>query len=164
MAISTKWMMTKSGYYADFFIAPIFMIISTIIGGFNPLLIIAGVTIWTFLEYWIHRYLFHNFFRNDHWLHHIHDKDYIGVPWWKISLIFISVAIIMYFIGFNSLFTGLVLGYFMYIIFHDAIHHENFLTPYIWTKNAHEYHHTSGEEVNFGLTTSFWDKVFRTYK
>ena len=57
------------------------------------------------------------------------------------------------------------MGYFAYIILHHAIHHWTVVpgsTLYA-LKMRHRMHHR-GDDVNFGIVTPLWDRVFGTYK
>lgn len=165
MAISKDWLLSKSDYYADFVIIPLAIAVSMLLTGFNFIWFVTGIVVWSLAEYIIHRYLFHDTFRNHHWLHHVNEGGYVGVSALKTIPLAAALFIISYLIGTIFLFQGVAFGYLLYIVIHDAIHHDNFISPHIQTlKTAHIRHHEKGEEANFGVITMFWDIVFRTHR
>jgi sterol desaturase/sphingolipid hydroxylase (fatty acid hydroxylase superfamily) len=57
-----------------------------------------------------------------------------------------------------------MLGYLWYVSVHHMIHHWHPNHPsYLYTlKRRHAVHHHIDENANFGVTSVFWDRVFRT--
>lgn len=165
MAISRNWLISKTNYYADFVIVPLVIALTIAIAGFNILWFVAGLIIWSLMEYGIHRFLFHITLRNDHWLHHINEGGYVGISAYKTGSIILLLFLLSWLTSTLLLFQGVIFGYFLYIVIHDAIHHNNFITQLIPTlSHAHMRHHEVGDEKNFGVITMFWDKLFGTYK
>ncbi len=140
-----------------------------------------GVLGWTFLEYMLHRYVFH-FEPNPkkewqvdlswliHGIHHDYpwDGDRLVMPptvtalvslllWAPINLAFGHVL--------NGAFwAGLLLGYIAYDLTHYYLHHAVPTTAMgKWLRRYHLVHHFSTPEVRYGITTPLWDHVFRTY-
>jgi sterol desaturase/sphingolipid hydroxylase (fatty acid hydroxylase superfamily) len=60
-------------------------------------------------------------------------------------------------------FVGFISGYLFYDMTHYAIHHYNFKSKF-WLdlKNHHMLHHYSDMRNGFGVSSKFWDRVFRT--
>jgi sterol desaturase/sphingolipid hydroxylase (fatty acid hydroxylase superfamily) len=102
------------------------------------------------------------------WLHHDHPND----PDAERSSL--STPLIAFPIGFlligtarvedgSAIFAGLLLGYLAFIVVHYAVHRWP-IEPNSWlylAKMRHLTHHRF-ENCNYGVTTIFWDIVFRT--
>jgi dihydroceramide fatty acyl 2-hydroxylase len=133
---------------------------------------------WTFTEYCVHRYLFHyvpthEFAKKIFYIMHMHHHDYpdemdrnmlplvLTIP--VGSLIVLSAYA---FIGATAAPVVLAVYAFAYINY-DLIH---YLTHRPWApipmswKRHHMLHHYRDADVNYGVQTGLWDKVFRTYK
>jgi sterol desaturase/sphingolipid hydroxylase (fatty acid hydroxylase superfamily) len=130
-----------------------------------------GLALWTLVEYFIHRILFHNvpFFRDLHDAHHKNPKALIDSPIWSsLTIVFVVVlapSAWLFGTHLGTAFTfGMALGYFMYSIVHHAMHfwafpHDSY---FYRAKHRHALHHYSEIDGNFGVTTPFWDYVFGT--
>lgn len=62
----------------------------------------------------------------------------------------------------TGLSVGMLTGYTVYLLVHHAIHFR-MPTPGTYHYRArlhHAAHHYRDDEGNFGVTTSFWDRVF----
>jgi len=159
--------------FGDFVIVPLASVIFIDLAGVDRLyLVLAGLAAWTLLEYLVHRFVFHRYSslcRRLHQLHHDHPNDLDAE---RSSL---STPLIAFPIGFlliatagvedgSAIFTGLLLGYLAFITVHYAVHRLP-IGPnsrlFYSTKLRHLTHHRF-ENCNFGVTTSFWDIVFRT--
>lgn len=166
-------------FFADFYIYPL------ISAGFGALMImtapgrqvlwvvsvLAGIGFWTFLEYLLHRYLLHHvrWIKERHEDHHRDQKALIGTaPWLSLGMFLVVVtlpAILLVGLAFGSGFTaGTMLGYFWYAVMHFGIHHWNARpgTYFFRLRQDHAFHHHFDDTGNFGVTTGFWDHVFRT--
>lgn len=170
-----EWTQSVAGYYLDFVAVPILMLLVLGTGlAFGPSLGLvigaaAGFGIWTFLEYWIHRELFHHVMRREHWLHHKRPRGFVSAPWFvTLPLHFLTLGALWGSLGHqwgSGLFLGLEFGYMGYVVVHDMIHHGKRLSAYIKRRAAlHDAHHTHASEKNFGVASSFWDHVFGTYQ
>ncbi len=142
------------------------------------LFIIVGIIIWTFSEYFLHRFIFHyvpnsEFGKRIHFLmhgvHHAYPKDskrLVMPP--SISLPLAA----LFFILFNTIFrnanilpffAGFLIGYLFYDISHYAIHHFNMHNKFwLAIKNHHSKHHYQNPGLGFGVSQPAWDYVFRT--
>jgi sterol desaturase/sphingolipid hydroxylase (fatty acid hydroxylase superfamily) len=63
----------------------------------------------------------------------------------------------------SAIFTGLLLGYLAFIVVHYAVHRWP-IEPNSWLYSAKMRHltHHRFDNCNYGVTTIFWDIVFRT--
>ena len=172
--------LSKGGYFADFVVYPpvAAMLIAAAVRPGSPLswresilVCVAGVAVWTLLEYIIHRVVLHEvrYFATMHEMHHDDPGDFVGTPTWLSLGMICSGALLPLWweIGFDlaSAFTaGLMLGYLWYVGVHFMIHHWR-IEPgtYLYRrKRHHALHHHAQLECNFGVTSSFWDRVFGT--
>ena len=172
--------LSKALYFGDFVAIPVVILLLGAAAireqGFTGaglwlLAFVAGLAVWTFVEYAVHRWVYHAvpFFEKFHDAHHDDPKALIGVPSFVSSGIILAVFFVPLWLtigivlagGFTS---GALLGYAGYMLVHHASHH--------WTLKpggmlyrarvqhmAHHYHNTPG---NYGVVTSFWDHVFST--
>jgi len=138
---------------------------------------LAGIFIWTILEYTIHRFAFHYYPKSKkgekihflvHGVHHDYPRDstrlVMPLP------VSIPLAVIFYFLFklllgdlYLTYFAGLVFGYVAYDSIHYATHHlpmkkgvGKFLKEY------HLKHHYNDNNKSFGVSNPLWDYVFRT--
>ena len=131
---------------------------------------IAGLVLWTFIEYWVHRGLFHHApgLRQLHAEHHATPHSLAGSPpaLLPLALILLGYAVFSP-IGSQIRYAacaGLLVGYLIYSFVHYATHH--IATPksrYLkWVRRGHLQHHFRAGEYNFGVTSNVWDHVFST--
>ncbi|MBA3900214.1 MAG: sterol desaturase family protein, partial [Bacteroidetes bacterium] len=140
------------------------------------LFFIGGMFFWTFLEYLLHRYLFHftgetqTAQRIHYVLHGVHhhfprNKNKLFMPPLPgLVLIGILYFIFKFIIGgyVFAFLPGLVTGYLFYVFLHYLIHTikpPKFL-EHVWTH--HFMHHHRHSEKCFGVSTKIWDRVFGT--
>jgi len=163
--------MRRIRHFGDFVTVPLAIAIFVNLAGMNRLdLVLVGVAAWTLLEYLVHRIVFHRYSvgRRLHQLHHDHPND----PDAERSSL--STPLIASLIGFlliasagvedgSAIFAGLLLGYLAFIIVHYAVHRWP-IEPNSWLYSAKIRHltHHRFENCNYGVTTIFWDIVFRT--
>jgi sterol desaturase/sphingolipid hydroxylase (fatty acid hydroxylase superfamily) len=129
----------------------------------------AGVFVWTFAEYWIHRTLYHR----APWLSELHDRhheapsDYFGVPSFVSSGIVIVIAYAPFYAVWptfaDGFVSGVLIGYAAYMIVHHATHHWA-IAPSDWLYAARVRHlgHHYHDDIHFGVVTGFWDRIFGT--
>jgi sterol desaturase/sphingolipid hydroxylase (fatty acid hydroxylase superfamily) len=140
-------------------------------------LFISGAIIFTFVEYWVHRSVYHiepttearaKFQYVAHGVHHEYPKDKTRLA---MPPIIAAVAAITLFAVFFILmgesayafFPGFIWGYAAYLLVHYAVHAynppKNFMKQ-LWVNHAvHHYKH--GNAV-FGVSSPLWDYVFGT--
>ncbi|MFQ3212827.1 MAG: sterol desaturase/sphingolipid hydroxylase (fatty acid hydroxylase superfamily) [Marivirga sp.] len=142
-------------------------------------LFISGYFSWTLGEYLIHRYLFH--MADDkkwkravqytfHGIHHEYpkDKDRIVMPPAGAillgSIIFLGLWAVMRDYAF-AFVPGFLTGYITYSFLHYAIHAyqppKNFLK---WLWIYHSIHHYKHPDKYFGVSSPFWDFIFKSNK
>ncbi|KAI0501393.1 hypothetical protein KFK09_016338 [Dendrobium nobile] len=147
------------------------------------LLILAGIFVWTLIEYCLHRFLFHikteSYWANTahyllHGCHHKHPMD-------GLRLVFppAAAAVLCFpFFGLAKLLTtataapaaaapaffgGGMLGYVMYDCIHYYLHHGNPSSNRAkYLKRYHMNHHFRVQTLGFGITSSLWDVIFGT--
>ncbi|UOK43832.1 MULTISPECIES: sterol desaturase family protein [Flavobacterium] len=140
-------------------------------------LFVGGMLYWTFFEYVAHRYLFHMVSENIkmkkvayimHGNHHEYpkDKDRLFMP--PVPSLILSSALfgLHYLILWDynwAFFPGFMFGYLLYASMHYAIHAVEppfeFMRP-LWRN--HQMHHYRDEHLGYGVSNTFWDKVFGT--
>ena len=137
----------------------------------------AGLIVFTFVEYMMHRYIFHMALTTSirkktqylfHGVHHEYprDKERLAMP----PLASIALAIIIF--GLINLImgrwsygfvAGFLNGYALYLFVHYIVHAwkmpQNKLKT-LWL--YHNIHHYQDETVAFGVSSHLWDKIFGT--
>ena len=144
-------------------------------------LFVFALFFWTFAEYMLHRYLFHWISENKyvkrfhfvmHGSHHLYprDKERLLMP--PVPGLIMASALFLIFFAIFSLFgigpytwaffPGFFLGYLLYSFVHRATHvakpPKRF--KHIW--KHHSLHHFKYPDRAFGVSTTFWDRVFGT--
>lgn len=141
-------------------------------------LFLGGVIFWTFFEYFFHRFVFHfnattplqhKILFTIHGVHHQYpnDKDRLVMP------ITVSIPLAALFgLLFVSLmgdsgwgfFAGFGAGYVGYDMMHYAVHHVQNSKSALFRKirRHHMAHHFRDTRQGFGVSSYFWDRVFKT--
>ncbi|WP_037316289.1 sterol desaturase family protein [Salegentibacter sp. Hel_I_6] len=137
----------------------------------------AGLFFFTFVEYIMHRYLYHIPATSEskkkisytmHGVHHDYpkDKSRLAMPP-VLSLVIATVLFIIYraFLGdfvFGFL-AGFLIGYAAYLAVHYSVHAfkvpNNFLKT-LWLH--HSIHHYRESDRAFGVSSPLWDYIFQT--
>jgi sterol desaturase/sphingolipid hydroxylase (fatty acid hydroxylase superfamily) len=172
--------LTKLGYFAEFFLFPPIVLLSAALAFYGPtrpdpaiwaIVLVAGVVVWTFVEYWLHRVVFHHapLVSRLHDLHHEDPRELIGTPAWGslLSGLVLFALPAWALLGFGlatAAITGLAVGYLWFVFVHYAIHqwqprHGSYLYR---ARLRHAQHHYVSHGGNFGVTTGVWDHVFGT--
>jgi sterol desaturase/sphingolipid hydroxylase (fatty acid hydroxylase superfamily) len=136
-----------------------------------------GILQWTFLEYVLHRFVFHyqpqsrwgqrlHFFI--HGVHHDYPRDATRL----VLPLPASLPLAGFFYGLfqwaygsyhDMIFSGLVSGYLAYDCLHYAFHHFAMKSPVAnYLKAYHLKHHFIDPDTGYGVSTPLWDFVFRT--
>ncbi|MCS6933917.1 MAG: sterol desaturase family protein [Chitinophagales bacterium] len=146
-------------------------------------LIVIGLIVWTFTEYNLHRFVFHwqppgklgaRLHFMFHGVHHAYPRDSKRLV--MVPVVSVPLAVVFYFsfkfiltklFGnphfINPFFVGFVTGYLFYDMTHYALHHANFKSKFwLQLKQHHMIHHYSDPHNGFGVSTTFWDMVYRT--
>lgn len=140
---------------------------------------ILGIIAWTFFEYVAHRFIFHyhpssEFGKRIHFILHGVHHDYPNDSWRLVMppILSVPLATIFFFLftyclGLENgqpIYTGFIFGYLCYDMIHFATHHAKFIR-YKWfidLKKHHMNHHFTSPEEGYGVSSSFWDKIFNT--
>jgi hypothetical protein len=143
-------------------------------------LVMAGIISWGFVEYGLHRFIFHHDARSQwgqrmvyqmHMSHHEFpkalDQLFSGL---RTSA---PIATIYFLLGWiilghwqatAFLFLGLIIGYFSYELLHYQAHH---LAPkwriFQYMKKYHMLHHHQSPKLRYGVTTPLFDLLFGTF-
>jgi sterol desaturase/sphingolipid hydroxylase (fatty acid hydroxylase superfamily) len=143
----------------------------------------AGLVLWTVTEYAVHRFVLHVAFpAGGRWptrvLHRLFDAshaDHHAQPWdgyhinghldtllvagWLVPLSFLAPAYTAS-VAVAALFAGYVAEEWA----HHAMHYQNHPWRYFqYVRRRHLYHHSRhGTGTAYGITSDFWDRVFRT--
>ncbi len=145
--------------------------------------LLAGLFLWTFAEYTLHRFLFHypargpraeRIFFLFHGVHH-------AQPQVKTRLVMpfpVSIPLAALFYGLfhlvlavlfrspqwvNPLMAGFMIGYLIYDLAHYATHHFPMRRGYFkYLKRYHMAHHYKSPGTRYGVSSPLWDYVFRT--
>jgi dihydroceramide fatty acyl 2-hydroxylase len=149
---------------------------------FSPFAVVlataAGYAIWTLIEYFGHRYLFHAEFPGEwgarlhfliHGVHHDHPNDPLRLVMppllsGPIMLIALLVAVVIFGrpLGYSMLM-GFIIGYLAYDMVHYYVHHATPTTRVgRYLRQVHMLHHFREPEGYFGVSAPYWDVVFGT--
>jgi sterol desaturase/sphingolipid hydroxylase (fatty acid hydroxylase superfamily) len=138
----------------------------------------AGWVLWTLVEYWVHRALFH--FEPErglgarlHWMvhgvHHDHPNDPLRLVMPPVVSVPLAAGFLVLFVlllGLEHavpLHAGFTLGYLAYDVIHYRLHHHIPRSRLGRRLRAvHMRHHFEDDTRGFGITVSWWDRVFGT--
>ena len=140
-------------------------------------LFLAGILIWTLLEYIIHRCIFHyepksGWGKKLHFIVHGVHHDYPNDATRLVMPPSLSIPLaVVFWVGFALIFgrfapgisAGFAFGYVCYDSIHYATHHfamQNRVGA--WLKQYHLRHHYKDDEAGYGVSSPLWDYVFRT--
>lgn len=141
-------------------------------------LFFVGIFVWTLTEYTLHRFVFHWELPGElgrkihfvfHGVHHDYPSDSKRLV--MVPTVSIPLAVLFYFMFYKILgevnvapfFIGFLVGYLFYDMSHYAVHHFNFKSKFwLELKNHHMIHHYKDDHNGFGVSSKFWDLIFRT--
>jgi len=138
----------------------------------------AGLFVWTFSEYCLHRWVFHwtngsPWGRRVHFLlHGVHhdfpnDKDRLVMPLLTsvpFAILFFAAFVIALGVRLaEPMFCGFAVGYLLYDGTHYAVHHFR-QTSRVgrYLKRHHMLHHHADHDGGFGVSSPLWDVILRT--
>jgi 4-hydroxysphinganine ceramide fatty acyl 2-hydroxylase len=140
-------------------------------------LFLIGILIWTLLEYFIHRCIFHyqpktRWGRALHFIAHGVHHDYPNDATRLVMppVISIPLAIVFYFLFALTLghyapavSAGFGFGYVCYDSIHYATHHFQMKHGiWRWLKQYHLRHHYNDDHAGYGVSSPLWDFIFKT--
>jgi len=139
---------------------------------------LLGYIIWTLIEYFGHRYLFHWEFPGEwggrihfliHGVHHDHPNDPLRLvmpPLLSAPIMLIALVVGRVLFGLPlayPILMGFMIGYLIYDMVHYYLHHAVPRTRLGRTmRRLHMLHHFRDPERGFGVSAPWWDSVFRT--
>lgn len=140
--------------------------------------LLAGYVIWTLVEYFGHRYLFHAAFPGQfgarihfliHGVHHKHPSDPLRLvmpPLLSLPIMAAGYLVLRPVCGPGLVFpvwAGFLVGYIGYDMVHYHVHHAR---PRTWVeqmlRRRHMLHHFRDNGSFFGVSAPWWDTVFGT--
>lgn len=140
-------------------------------------LFITGVFLWTFMEYVMHRWVFHldsdtKIGRKLHLIFHKTHHDYprdstrLVLPLFAslpLGIIFYCLFLLIFRENSNILYAGFLSGYVVYDCIHYTVH-SKILKSSIgrYMKHYHILHHYSDYNTAFGVSSPLWDFIFGT--
>lgn len=137
----------------------------------------GALLFWTLFEYIAHRYIFHlvsdhpklqriSYIMHGNHHHYPRDRQRLFMPPLPsiilASLIFGIQYLIMQEYAY-AFFPGFMIGYLLYASMHYLIH--SIAPPFKFMKplwRNHHLHHYKDEEMGFGVSNTFWDRIFGT--
>ncbi len=140
-------------------------------------LFFAGLLLFTFTEYWMHRKLYHIPVTNKtrerlqfimHGAHHNapKDKQRLAMPP-ALSIAIGTVLLLLFKLVLNqyafSVLAGFMIGYASYLFVHYIVHifrPPSNIFKALWTNHA--IHHYQDDTAMFGVSSPLWDYVFQT--
>lgn len=140
-------------------------------------LLLLGVLIWTFVEYTMHRWVFHyqpssRWGKQLHFLLHGVHHDYPRDASRLVMPPIVSIPLALFFYGLFLLvfgrlappaFAGFLFGYLFYDVVHYATHHFSMKGGvWLFLKKYHMRHHYDDDHVGYGVSSPLWDYVFGT--
>lgn len=144
--------------------------------------IVVGFSFWVFLEYVLHRFMYHLEIESDsgrrfhHIIHGVH-HDY---PCDSRRIVTLPIVSIPLFLGiffafkplatnlgieasFLTFYAGIIIGYLFYDETHYSIHHRKIKNKFwLEVKKHHLLHHYQNSSLGFSISFPFVDKVFGT--
>ena len=129
----------------------------------------GGVFCWTFIEYFIHRFMMHGkekkeYHKSLHFHHHVTGTIFtsrVKRTLYSLSAI-ILIGISIFFSSYLFLMAGIATGLSLYSYMHVLLH-KSWASKWIGgLQKFHMQHHFGQTEKCFGVTNTLWDKVFNT--
>jgi sterol desaturase/sphingolipid hydroxylase (fatty acid hydroxylase superfamily) len=170
---------SKAAYWADFLVyAAVIGGLASCISAFAPrthwaamlALAAAGLAAWSLVEYAMHRFVLHRMepFKTWHAKHHERPTALISAPTALSAtlitlLVFVPALIASTLWPAVALTLGVTAGYLAYALCHHATHH--WRANGTWLKGRkrwHAIHHRRAGTACYGVTSTLWDRVFRT--
>ena len=131
---------------------------------------------WTFMEYFLHRYLFHidEYFPKLkrlhymlHGVHHDHPRDQQRLFMPPLPGTIISAFLFLFWYIFLGSYTfafmaGIVNGYLIYSYIHYSVHTKAVFPPLRFLWKHHALHHYKYHDKAYGVSSPLWDIIFGT--
>ena len=133
------------------------------------LLVLLGLFVFSFMEYVVHRWVFHGPpqpIARGHALHHADPRGYDALPFFLPALVLFCMVAAGRLLAPAAdvwlIASGIAFGYVAYGVAHFMIHHRRFRHARLrrWAARHHIHHYHP--ERNFGVTTALWDALLAT--
>jgi sterol desaturase/sphingolipid hydroxylase (fatty acid hydroxylase superfamily) len=152
--------MTAAIYFGELIFATAaaiaLLVTSTLRYPMAAILFFCGLTAWTLAEYITHRFVLHAIAPVQHGIHHARPQDPIDKIFWQIWLAFAG----LYLVSGGVILAGALVAYAWYLFVHYCAHHNPAIVPASLLKHHRDHHRFANR--NYGVTTTLWDRVFRT--
>jgi sterol desaturase/sphingolipid hydroxylase (fatty acid hydroxylase superfamily) len=139
-------------------------------------LYIMGLFVWTLLEYFLHRFIFHiddyfPFMKRFHYMvHGVHhenprDRERLFMPPVGGAIIALTLFSFWYiFLGVKTFafMAGLSNGYLLYSYIHFSVHTKPIYHPFRKLWKYHALHHFKYSDKAYGVSSPLWDIIFGT--
>jgi sterol desaturase/sphingolipid hydroxylase (fatty acid hydroxylase superfamily) len=181
-----KYFASKNPGHLFLFVLPLwffssqFIVSSDVSFEFILISFVTGAIYWTFLEYAIHRWVYHTHFKSRilsyflgsfHTYHHKEVSDRRVYNSGFLMIYLITPVVISPFLLVTrdlgilaALILGLSSAYFIYECVHFLIHYKKFESGYMaYIQSYHFHHHDKAPNKNFGNTSHLWDFLLGTY-
>jgi 4-hydroxysphinganine ceramide fatty acyl 2-hydroxylase len=181
-----KYVASRNPIHLMMFVLPLlaFFLFHSISTSSNSLMtvlaMLGGVIYWTFLEYIIHRFLYHSSYHSGrvryfvgsfHTYHHQEMNDHRVLNAGFLMVYIVTPTVLSPLLLFtqdfqflSSLAVGLMSAHYFYEWVHYMLHYKAYETGYLnYIQKYHFYHHDVAENKNYGNTSHLWDLVFGTY-
>ena len=150
----------RSGYFGELVFAATFAIVllasSTLKPSITVILLGCGLVAFTLAEYITHRFVLHAIAPVQHGIHHARPRDAVDKIFWQIWVGFVA----LYFTTGGAVLAGALFAYAWYLFIHYCAHHNPAILPASLLKHHLDHHRFANR--NYGVTTTFWDRVFGT--
>src|ERR1700676_1722986 len=130
--------------------------ISALASPFDAILFCCGAAAWTLAEYLPHRFVLHAIAPVQHGIHHKRPQEAIDKIFWQVWLAFA----LLYWTAAAAVMAGVLVAYAWYLFVHYCVHHHPAFLPASLLRHPPDHHRFARR--NFGVTTTFWDRVFGT--
>jgi len=151
--------------------------------GYIPVAVLAGLLLWTFTEYIMHRFVFHYRPRSKaqekiiylfHGIHHHQPQcktRLVMPPVVSIPLAALLYGLFVLIVGsllglphwVGPMMSGFIIGYLVYDLTHYATHHFPMRKGiFKYLKRYHMQRHYKTPDQRFGVSSPLWDLVFGT--
>ena len=137
---------------------------------FEFLVFIIGLFSWTFIEYFIHRFLLHGkknyrYYKDNHSLHHANPTEIFTSKLKRLLITIAAILSVCASIGYSFYFwivAGFLCGYAAYGYVHTFLHTQRLSKWLSKLRAFHMQHHLSQSGTCFGVCTTWWDTIFNT--
>jgi dihydroceramide fatty acyl 2-hydroxylase len=139
---------------------------------------LGGYVLWTLVEYFGHRFLFHHCFTSAmgqraqflmHGVHHDHPSDPLRLvmpPLMSVPITAAAWALLRAVFGpalCLPILAGFIAGYLGYDMLHYHLHHSRPKTSIgRFLRFRHMHHHFHDDTKSFGVSAPWWDYIFGT--